>query len=472
MREALLFPLVVLASCSQSESPCKGASHLVKRCLGAPTFAALQDGDGPWQTPKTDSTGMTDVCVTDDYELVSVYENTQGFYAREEASTWDEAISDTRCTLPSNTTVTLSGQMAQHGSACAGGVCVGMFAAALPWTFTLTMEPGVHDFVATTDIPMGAGGGNVLIRRGQSITSDKQEALVDTDADGTHFDSVTLQVQGAIAGETLTSTVDLITTSGDIAIVSILQNETADLVPGTLLKKGEQQWLELDGAAHGAGTTFTGSESSFTLLPPLTGVTLAPSPAPTVSWTTIPVEGYTDVLLDVTSGSKTCIGCTNEVVDATKGWLDARGLLTLSFDTSAPGFLSRWIIDSSTPFEAGASVAIQSPTSDAWTGVGPISNNFPVTSGLVPPSPRRFAAMTRDRHSAESVLLSRDLLTSSRDRPNAQASAGRNAAPSASARGAGRRPAREPRRRSRSRRRVCVGVRDRASRARSALASR
>ena len=397
MRAVWLLVAMASASCA-ADSPCKGNTHLLKRCIGNPAYVAFRDGSGPWETPKPDANGMADLCVTDDYEFIEVSGSGPQFFANEFASTWSESTPDTTCSSGTATPVAVTGQMAQHGLACIGGECVGMWTS-LPWTFNLRTEPGVHDFVASTEGAFATtGGGKVLIRRGQSITSPKEEALVDLDAEGTPFDSTGLQIQGALSGESVTETVNLWTSHGDIAQVSMRQDGFADVVPSALLEKNDQQWLEVDGSLHGGGVFFTGTEASFTLLPPLTGMTVSAAPVPTASWTSIAVNGYTDVLLSVQLDMGTsCLGCGVEWVDATKGWLDAHALNSLVFDTTAPGFDSRWVIDSSQSFSANASVAVSSPASSMWTATAPIQNGtLRLSSPLTPPAVRALRqSMTR-----------------------------------------------------------------------------
>lgn len=98
---------VFAAACSRSGPSCSGKATLLKRCFGDTQFVAYRDGAGPWQTPKTDSNGMSELCVTDDYEAVAASGSGSNFSAIEIASTVRESTSDTQCRPPGASPVTV-----------------------------------------------------------------------------------------------------------------------------------------------------------------------------------------------------------------------------------------------------------------------------------------------------------------------------------------------------------------------------
>jgi hypothetical protein len=332
-----------------------------------------------------DHTGMSDICVTNDYEVIAVATNGSNFYATEIASTLSESTSDTLCTPAGTKTVEVSGQMVQPGWVSMGDQ--GQGASPGPWSYRLNVTPGLHDLIAISDRQVGTSG-SILIRRRQSISAATTEPLIDVSSGGMQLETTPLSIAGTVSGDSFQTFLWLTTGSGDIATISDRVDAVVDAIPGALIETSDRQWLEVDATRHGASVQFTGSETSFVLLPPLTGITIDPTPMPTASWSTIPVDGYTEARLSISADTPACLGCAIQWVFASRGWLDTYGATSLAFDTTAPGYQSSWIIDSSMTFAVGFSISIDTPTTSIWTATAPLQHDA-VPLNSVPPTVRR-----------------------------------------------------------------------------------
>jgi hypothetical protein len=340
---------------------CPGAGqHVIEMCLNPPTFVAYRDGDGVWQTPVV-ANGTYKLCVADDYVLETVYVGSNGFSANAFASTYAETIPAVEeCVAepqgPPISIVAVTGQMTQVGSVWIDSVSEGLSNAA-PWSYTLDVGAGVHDVIASND--MYGMPGNVLIRRGQDFEATTVEPNIDVVADGTPMAQVSLSVAGLEVGDSMFSSVNLSTSSTYAFEISQQGSGMADLAPTSLLLPTDEQELDVDagqgsvptptsGEYHDAYTTFTGTETSFTLMPYLTGITFTAEPAVSATWSSLPAS-YTTVSVYRSASFETAnqtLG-TNEIyASATQGWIDVNGATSLGFDLSAPGYDPAWNIGS------------------------------------------------------------------------------------------------------------------------------
>ncbi len=113
------------------------------------------------------------------------------------------------------------------------------------------------------------------------------------------MDQLALTLSGTVAGETFSTMVELFT-STSWAVLTQANGTMANVAPASLLEASDQQQLSVSGLQHGVTVMYTGSETSFSLLPPLTGVTLMTAPLEAI-WTSIPITDYTSAGLGITA---------------------------------------------------------------------------------------------------------------------------------------------------------------------------
>lgn len=304
----------------------------------APTFIAYRDGKGPWLTPAATSDTEYELHVTNDYQWLIVCTNGSTFDAELHNATFADGSSVfgfCGAGAPPATTVQMTGEMVQAGNVWMNDTAMSTTA---NWDFALAVPPGTHDFVAV-------GGNQMLIRRDQVITVAGAVASVDVVANGTAMTAVPLTINNLNGdGDTLYTSFDL-DLANDGATISG-SSPTLETPPTSLLLPTDYQYLDIDAVSQtgdrSAFTQFTGTETTFTLMAPLTGVTFAQTTGVEVAtWGTLP--SYTNVNLFVYSYSGESISEQNVV--ASKSWLDLKAATTLGFDSSAPGYNPAWNID-------------------------------------------------------------------------------------------------------------------------------
>ena len=292
-----------------------------------PVFIMYRDGDRAWQAPTTISGGY-EFRVHDAYQLLAVCEQGGGGYdVAIEASTYDEAGGMTYlpCFVasddPGSTTVKVTGTMSQPGLVTMGGV--ESTGTTTNWPFELDIETGLHDLIAV------ANTNKILIRRDVSVAAAMSVAGVDPTVAMTAV-PYTLNTD---ADESVTTQMWLMTENG-FTMLPERMGATAYVVPDSLLMQNDLQLAVVTASSgqtwRGAYSRYTtGSTTTFTLMPKLSGVTFTATGA---TWPTLP-EGDVDVYL---GGSSSQLRMT-----ASKGWLGSR--TELAADTNVPGFKSEWL---------------------------------------------------------------------------------------------------------------------------------
>lgn len=295
------------------------------------TYLRYRDGGGPWREPTPLGDDEYELRVTTYYQLVVACEESFGFEVALTATTFaeDDALwaSCGRGASPTPSTVEVTGEMIQPGTIWMGGLALSTTG---PWDFTIDVEPGVYDLIAATD-------DGILIRRAQAITTATAVETVDVDADGAALVGVPLTVIGATASETITSEAVLFTGGGLMFLDG--NGATARVPPPSALRRSDAVFLfvtaETATTARSAVTSYTGTETSFTLMPALTGVTFgANRGALAASWDTLPAHTRLEYSASSAAGL--------EWVDASRGWLSATGATTLGIPTALPGYPAAW----------------------------------------------------------------------------------------------------------------------------------
>jgi len=297
---------------------------------------AYRDGQGAWQTATPDAQGTYVIYVTNDYQVVVACSDAGTSDVETLAATFaDGARQFVFCSAPvpsaAQQTVAITGHMVQAGSVTFGDMASSTTA---PWDFSLNVTTGNHDLIATS------ASNQLVIRRDQPVTMAGSIAAIDTAQEGTPMVPVTLTVDGVGSGETVRNELDLYLTN-DFASWTTASS-TIETPPASLLQQNDFEFLFADASTttqdHWADTQFTGTETSFTLLPFLDGVQFTVANSTVVAtWGTVPA--YDDLALAVYSAA------ANERVRATKGWFDATHAAQLTFDLMPPGFDASWAVD-------------------------------------------------------------------------------------------------------------------------------
>ena len=310
------------------------------------SLIVYRDGTGPWQVPQETSPGQYALHVTNDYEWLLVCTSGASFDAELQAATYADGASQFGFCFADGgaapSTVPVTGQMAQAG-------IISMYDRATSstpsWSFTLNVPPGTHDLVA-----VGVDN-RMLIRRNLQITAATTESLIDVDANGTAMTSVPLTVNG-LGSDTLSTELDLLL-SNDLTLIDGTST-MLEAPPASLLLPTDSEFLSLAASTSSttrtAFTSFTGAETTFTLMPALSGVTFdASSGALKASWATLP--SYTN--LDMYLAASAAGAFSTERVSVSKSWLMATGATSIAFDQMPPGYDASWKIDLSGPYVRG-----------------------------------------------------------------------------------------------------------------------
>lgn len=338
MNHSKLLVLAALAACSatgdsnESDSgPTRGPKEVTLQFPYAPpTFVAVREGSGAWQTmpPPYQATLDGDVelavvCMTPSGYATTLLDTTSGEL---------DAMPTFYCgTAPTPSTVEVTGQMLQPGTV---SLWYEQTRTTAPWTFDFNIAPGVRDLIAYDS-------SRVLIRRDQSITTNTTLPTIDLTGAATLL-KLPAAVQGQAAGETLDVYVDWQTANGSVAF----DDQAATLIapPSSLVIAGDKLTAEAILRSHAGNTyttrfashPFTGSESSFAMPPVISGVTFAPAGSrASASWTTsLPAHEW----ISFSASSAT----SSLWVEASSAWLAAHPATSLSFDDEPPGYQASW----------------------------------------------------------------------------------------------------------------------------------
>jgi len=341
-RAAGLFAAVTaVAACasSPSSSSSPGPNTVSTFVWGAPTLIAYRDGEGPWLTPTSDGAGTYQLHVTDGYQLVVTCSDPTGFTTKLRARTFGDGATDFVWCMNHGdpfATVLVTGEMTQPGFVSMYDYASSTTAA---WSFALDVTPGVHDLGAT-------GDGHFARRRDVYIPDAATLPTIDVDAEGDPLVATPLAVTGLQSDDQLTSEVDVYTAL-DVVTSPAVAGTTAQIVPQSQLVTGDQIDLFVTAAdassVRTADTWFTGSETSFAMPAPLSGVTFARRDTVHATWDTLPA--YDELALQLAANGP---GWSSvQELSASASWLAEQGATDLAFalDPLPPRFQQAWTID-------------------------------------------------------------------------------------------------------------------------------
>ncbi len=336
-------PVIVIPDGPPDASPDAPPKNAVTlETFGTISFIAYRDGAGPWQTPTAGAMGTYTLNVTNDYQWVIVCASGGGFDAELQGATYKDGTRQFGFCFVSGpstgSTVAVTGQMVQAGT-------VDMYDTATSttgnWSFSLNVPPGTHDLVAfdATDI---------YAHRAQAISAATSLGTLDLSTSGTAMTAVPLTINN-LGSDTLGTELDWFL--GNDAAFLTGTSTTIETPPASLVMQNDFEFLDVIASSattqRTGSTSFTGSETSFTLMPPVTGITYAPSGTTVAAtWGTLPT--HTALELNLFGGTPSAP--KNQHVTVTTSWLTATGATSLAFDAMPPGYDAAWTIDVSGPY--------------------------------------------------------------------------------------------------------------------------
>jgi hypothetical protein len=188
----------------------------------------------------------------------------------------------------------------------------------------------------------------IHIEYGGGLTGDIDLGTIDVDTEGAPLDLVPLTITGAEPGATFTSSVDWFATN-DLAILD--GDATAHIPPASLVDPLDELGLRVDADTaagfQGASVTYTGTETTFDMLPMPTGVVFAARDPPGASWGAVPL--YTSIEYARLRASD----FSTVEVTGTFSWVSHNGATHLAADLTGAepfGFDPSWIIDTGAEF--------------------------------------------------------------------------------------------------------------------------
>jgi hypothetical protein len=314
---------------------------------GTPAFIAYRDGSGAWQTPTDDGQGAYTLMVTDDYQVVVTCTTTGQYQSTLFSQTVDDGQQYAFCSdsPDTQTTVAVTGTMQQAGQVFMEDEAE---SATANWNVALDVSPRTHDLIAVDT------GHHMLIRRGLSITGATTLDPIDlTAADA--MTPITLTLNGLAGGEMMFNAIELLT-ANDFAE---FQSSTTSLYapPSSLLGGSDYEFLIAEAYSgtqyRYAETQFSGTETTFTLPDPVTGITFGKGKA---TWTTFPaMYDGAQLTLDQDNGTQV----VEQVVQASRRWIDKTQATALEFDVQPPGYDAAWNVDTGTGYSRQFSASYQ-----------------------------------------------------------------------------------------------------------------
>jgi hypothetical protein len=329
--------------------------------FNTPFYTRYRDGSGPWTTPEQVTPGNFELHITDTYEVVAVCGDPTSLVDTQQIRR-TFADGDSAFILcfgagfgPSSpTAVTMRGEMQQPGTIFFDDQ---VSSAVAPWSFNLQVEPGTHDLIAI-------GSSSVVIRRDQVVSDAAALPPIDLAVEGAPLVVRRFSVN-ARADESLASQLDL-STSHEHAILAGTGASIA-VPPSTLLHPEDSMraWVDAkaDTTYRATSIAFTGTQSSFSLLPILDQVAYSyGSRTISANWAALPTA--TLVSLEV-------YGRSTQALWASQRWIEATGSTHLSFDTLPPDYDPRWHVDIAGPYLRAFT---------AWDESDPDPRNYRLTS--------------------------------------------------------------------------------------------
>lgn len=397
---------------------------------GTPELVAYQDGDGAWQRPPLyDVQGnwsIYNLDVTGPYvALVSCQLSDGARYSEQILAVPPEAVGVALAPYPCGpapppgVTAEITGQMLQTGSVYVGGI--GATSGSAPWTFDLGVPPGIADVIAV-------GGGSVAIRRNQAITRTAAEPVIDVVNEGAPLDLTMINVFGLLPFQLIVVGEFLQTANGfaDLRGTTESSAPTMDLtlplilVPAKLLADGDVQGVFLHQFAgsnlmRSYDVSLAASFDHVDLTDPVT-VAMPPlisdvmlddlktTPGFTATWD--PLDNYSAVAVELDSG---CVEpelgrpVTSLRIHATRPWLDAHGVRSVTFASDAPGFDPAWMVDLGEAYSRSFTVENDTRHAPIWlqTASTVSEDVFPTPRAAICAGPIRPRALrTADHPSA------------------------------------------------------------------------
>jgi hypothetical protein len=317
--------------------------------LAVPDFIAYRNGsDGLWRTPTTNETSSGPeylLQVANDYIVVMVCDDGgsgSAFDAEEAGFTFSgdgSAVSDgcsVTTTAPSGTPTTITGTMVQPGTVQIGGV--GSCSPTGPWTYTIATTAGTYDILAidTSNRAVWIGGDDGVPFSGSAIGPS-----IDTGS-GAPLASEPLTITGLGASTLLVEDYldPNLVSSGSAAVA--LTMPVSEVTPNT---PQEFDLFVTDAVGHRSALSGTEGQTqprdTYNLLPAFATGTIE---GLTASWEQLPSSTYTEIL----NLAQSADGTQQQNVSMSPSWIAAREANSLTFDTTAPGYLSAWNLDVAT----------------------------------------------------------------------------------------------------------------------------
>jgi hypothetical protein len=316
-------PVLLLAACGGSDNP------KVEVCAVGQTLLGYRAGSGPWQAAPAPVNGRHVLPVDGDYEFVTVTAYAGGastyYYAGTAAETLPiDDCGEDRTVPPVHVTAQLPDsdtELSVDGNTMSGP------------TVDLDITPGTHDVLVTNATLSANADPRVLLQRDVVFDAAKDLGALDP-ATGIKLESVPVTVAQGPAG--LSTTVYLQLNVNDFAEASRSDTSTAQVVPQSALRSGDEQDIYVFGGSGAIVVKYKRTAPSVTWPAAVTGVTFTGT---TAAWTTLP-EPYTGVYTYSFSSDFSKF----QYASATKGWLDAHQQKTLAFPTDVPGFMASWTV--------------------------------------------------------------------------------------------------------------------------------
>ncbi|MGN6111366.1 MAG: hypothetical protein ACTHU0_40090 [Kofleriaceae bacterium] len=325
------------------DAPAPAAGTIRVTTTTAPALIAFRDGPtAAWQTPTEEAPGRYAFDVHGPYEVTVVCRRPGALDVHQRARTLDDAIDlAVPCPVPAPPTHAVTGTMKQSGILQLGpngfdnGGGNGQ-----PWQFEIQAPAGTFDLLAmTTDW--------VKIVRGIEVAGPTAvPGVLDVDGTGVRLVPVPFEVTNEDPTHSIGIHVSIETPSTSRMYVSTSGETGGRQVPASALLATDLQLATVVSGNATVNRTIQrplSAGTTFTLLPQLTGVTLAAEGGQvTGSWTNLPpndvvqlsTEGFSDDFATYHTHTK----------QLTAAFLAATGAHAARLETDQPGFDPSWRI--------------------------------------------------------------------------------------------------------------------------------
>lgn len=309
-----------------------------------PQYIRYRDATGPWTEPTAVAENTYELHITDAYDVLVVCGGTTDLEVEELRRTFSDGPNASIVCFysgfkPNTTAVFLTGRMMQAGEISFGAYDTSTTG---PWDFSLAVDPGIHDLIAVNPT-------SILLRRDQSITTSGTVPTVDLVQDGASLELRPFTVNSQPA-EIVTSALYLTTANEFAALDGTDTNLRAP--PSALLLPGdvEEVWIEAtaDSFVRGDFVQYAGAQSSFSLMPQLTGVAYSFGNGWVLSagWSALPPYAVVELGVFGYSANRSA----TQTVDVTKSWIDATHVSNVALDARPPDYDPHWLADLGGPY--------------------------------------------------------------------------------------------------------------------------